>query len=86
MMYEGIASYLHKLHNPWFWPCRDRCESPRVTQLQSSGASIRAWLVIENHHVAGNLVTLHWDTSLTRGHQNRKCRATLQSDRRWLQI
>jgi hypothetical protein len=31
-----------------------------MTQLQSS-APIRAWLVIENHHVTGNLVTLRWD-------------------------
>lgn len=31
-----------------------------MTQVQSSSASKYAWLVIENHHVTGNLVTLRW--------------------------
>ena len=52
------------------WPCRDRCKSPHMTQLQSNSA----WIGVENHHVTGNLVTLFWDASRTRGRPKRKCR------------
>ena len=36
MMYEVIASYFRRLYNLQLWPCRDRCECPQMTQLQSN--------------------------------------------------
>jgi len=40
MMYEGIASYLHELYSSQLWPCRDRCKSPQMTQLQSNSGLV----------------------------------------------